>query len=251
MSQERIKFNDLADRIRKLKRDPVDDPDERNRPPTEEPPWKLEKDDMGREFAIPVKSFTETQLEHWPLICEEFDFEVPTLEDHELNRYQSQLRDQLAGGQKNAILFGPPGTGKTTVAMMALKELLAAGRAVKASRFSQFKTQMEPRYCEEHKISPDTIARNYSVPDFLLLDEIGYGDTRQTITEHERRIFFDLISVRESTGRKTWICSNINRNQLHEIYGTAAFSRLDGYDRCIVANFMGQPNHRYEKNGKD
>ena len=207
--------------------------------------FAFEKDQQGRDIAIPLMTRREIRMETWNLVCQAFDYSRPLVEKASLSEYQRKLHTSLAGGQNNAILCGPPGTGKTSVAMLALRDLHLAGYNVKATRFSQFKIQMEPRFCDENDISPETVARWYSSPDVLLLDELGYGDTRQTAGEHERRIFFDLLSVRDSTGRRTWICSNTSRIELHRIYGEAAISRLDGAGICTVGDFTNQPNRRY------
>ncbi len=207
--------------------------------------FSFEKDPRGRDIAIPLMTRRQIRVESWNAICLAFDYNTPLIEEKSLTDHQKNIRDSLAGGQKNAILYGPAGTGKTAVAMLALRDLHLAGRRVKAARFAQFKTQMEPRFCDENEVSPDTVAKWYSAPEFLLLDDLGYGDTRQTIGEHERRIFFDLLSVRDSTGRRTWICSNTSRQELHRIYGEAAISRLDGAGVCTVGDFTNQPNRRY------
>lgn len=214
---------------------------------SEEEHFRLERDSQGRDIAIPLKTAHEKRLERWRMICAAFDYEAPLLPEESLNEYQRTLKDDLSLGRKNAVLFGPPGTGKTTVAMWALRDLHMAGRSVKAARFAQFKAQMEPRFCEETGVSPTTVQHRYSGPDFLFLDELGYGDTRQTATEHERRIFFDLVSVRDSMGRMTWVCSNTPRIQLHQMYGEAAFSRLDGADMCVTADFTHYKNFRYRR----
>lgn len=241
MSPASQNFPDTIRRLRDLaqkERDPMDK--------TEHPKiFELEKDSEGRDIAIPLLTAHEIRAESWNSIALAFDYSAPLHDESRLSPYQHRLRAELSTGRNNALLFGPPSTGKTTVAMWALRDLHLVGRRVKAARFTQFKTQMEPRYLEENGVSPDTVTRWYSEPEFLLLDELGYGDTRQTIREHERRIFFDLISVRDSMDRRTWVCSNTDRAQLHELYGEAALSRLDGMGRCIVADFGGEPNLRY------
>lgn len=212
---------------------------------TETDQFSLDTDEAGRCFATLKVAPARLKL-RWELICRDFGYTIPLLDEDRLDEFQRRIRDLLATGRHNAILYGKSGSGKTTVAMWALRELHLAERTVKAVRMLDFKTQMEPRYCEENKVSPDTVGNLYREPEFLLIDELGYGEQHREITEHERRIFFDLVSVRDSTGKKTWVSSNTSRPQLHELYGEAAFSRLDATGWCVVGDFTDRPNYRYE-----
>ena len=234
--------NEIIERYRRESRDK---PQLDHTKPAER--FKLGKDRQGRDTAVPIQEQYSFYQAQWDRLCRDFEYTTVLLDERKLDECQKKIRDKLALGRSNAILYGHSGSGKTTVALWALHDLVAAGRKCKAARMLQFKTEMEPRYCDEHGVSADTVAQAYREPEYLLLDEVGYGEERQSVTEHERRIFFDLISVRDGTGKKTWICSNTGRAQLHALYGEAAFSRLDATGQCVVGDFSERPNYRYKK----
>lgn len=206
------------------------------------------KDSLRRDIAQPIGyRDRDIRAARWATLRRDFEYTIALLKPFELDPFQRNIFDALIFGQGNAVLCGTPGSGKTTIALMALRNLCMEGRAVKAARMAQFKTRMEPAYCEEHQISPDTVMEWFKEPEFLLLDEVGYGEERRLATDHERRIFFDLVSIRDSTGKLTWISSNTDFQQLQELYGEAAFSRLDAAGNCTVGDFSKRPNYRYRK----
>ena len=206
--------------------------------------WELKKDAKGREIGAPIFNGRERS---WSVKCLDFGYTLDLLAEELLTEFQKDTRDRLASGRVNALLHGPPGNGKTTVGMLALREIHMAGSSVKATRFSDFKTRMEPNYCNEREISPTTVMVKYTTPQFLLIDELGYIENRKTATEHECKVFFDLISARYSRGFKTWILANIGRDDLYNIYGEATLSRVEIIGESVTAHFQGIGNYRLSK----
>lgn len=202
------------------------------------------KDRLGRDIVTPTFNVQERK---WDKAREAFGHTIALPSMEQLTPYHRDLIDRLARGQSNALLYGRAGTGKTTVAMIALRELCMAGKAVMGRRFSVFKSQMEPRFQEENSISSETVLFGYHLPEYLLIDELGFGEYRAATTEHERRVLFDLVSPRHSQGKKTWLLSNLDRDALFDLYGEAVLSRIDAYGECVTADFAGQPNFRLEK----
>lgn len=206
--------------------------------------WIYTKDAQGREIATPRFSHRQRA---WKRARESFGYTIGLTPRADLTPYHRDLVDRLARGQSNALLYGRAGTGKTTVAMIALHELCLASKTVMARRFSTFKSQMEPRFQDENDVSAETVLYGYHAPDYLVIDELGFGEYRAATTEHERRVLFDLVSPRHSQGKKTWLLSNLDRDALFELYGEAVLSRIDAYGECVTADFPGIPNFRLEK----
>ena len=208
--------------------------------------WKFEKDDKGREIAIPREG-TKVRFAHrWDRKMELMGRTIPLRPRDDLDAYQKKIVGLLEEGERNAIFYGRAGSGKTTVALHALRALHMIGHDVAAWRFAQFKSKMEPRYCDEHQTSPEKVLEEHLAPKYLLLDDLGYGGTQDVASNHEQRIFFDLVNARDSSGRPTWIVSNATRDGLYKLYGDAAISRLEATGRSVVGDFTKRKNYRFE-----
>jgi len=207
--------------------------------------YTIEKDDKGREIAIPkIDSLTYLAMT-WVRKMECMGRTAGLRPRADLDAFQKKIIKLLEVGGKDAILFGRAGSGKTTVALHALRKIHMDGGLVLSIRFAQFKIQMEPRYCDEHEISPHTILDEHAAPDYLLVDDLGYGGTQVRPSEHEQRIFFDLINAREGSGRRTWVVTNPSRENLYQCYGDAAISRLEVRDQSVIGDFTDRKNYRF------
>lgn len=208
--------------------------------------FDIEKDDQGRDIAIPKHDSSIRRKATWDRKMLLMGREVGLRPRENLDAYQNKIMGLLEEGSKNAILYGRAGSGKTTVALHALRALHMAGHIVGVWRFAQFKTKMEPRYCEEHHTSPDLVLEEHAKPKILLLDDLGYGGTQTAASNHEQRIFFDLVNARDGSNRPTWIVTNDSRDSLYEKYGDAAISRLEAKGRTVVGDFTMRKNYRFE-----
>lgn len=207
--------------------------------------YDLELDDKGREIAIPkIDSLTYLAM-IWERKMELMGRSNPLRPRDDLDAFQNKIIKLLEVGGMDAILFGRAGSGKTTVALHALRKLHMDGGQVVAIRFAQFKTMMEPRYCDANETSPWAILEEHAAPDYLLIDDLGYGGTQVKPSEHEQRIFFDLVNAREGSGRRTWIATNSSRENLYASYGDAAISRLEVRGKSVIGDFSDRKNYRF------
>ena len=207
--------------------------------------YEIIKDDQGREIAYPKQNTAVRRALTWDRKMEKMGRSKPLRGLEKLNAYQTKIFRALIDGEKDAILFGTAGAGKTTVALHALRALHMLGISVMAWRFAQFKTKMEPGYLDENKVSPYTVLEEHTTPKILLLDDLGYGGTQIKPSEHEQRIFFDLVNAREGSGRQTWIITNMSRANLYHGYGNAAISRLEVSGNTVVGDFTKKTNYRF------
>ena len=204
--------------------------------------------DTQQEFAIPKKNFRKRQQERWDRMCSAHPGLPPLMGLGRLSEYQRKIYDELVAGFKNGILFGQAGTGKTQVALLALHNLCMGARSVLALRFTEIKRRMEVRQTEADGTTPLQVLATFTSPEYLLIDEVGYGQSeRKTVSEHERQIIFDIVSERDAFDKNTWITTNMNLTMLEDIYGDATISRLGKWDGCVKADFSQQPNYRYRR----
>ena len=210
--------------------------------------FEIIRDENGRDIAFPKKSFMKRRQDQWDRM-RRIHPGMPSMIGVALfNGFQKKTYDELCTGLKNAILFGSAGTGKTQVAMSALHSLCIGARSVVGLRFADIKRKMEPRQLDADDTTVSAVLREYSEPEFLLLDELGYGqEERKAIGEHERQVLFELISEREAFDKKIWLTTNMSLTMLEDVYGDATISRLAKWDGCVKANFSQQPNFRYQR----
>lgn len=206
------------------------------------------QDEDGRDIAIPKKNFRQRRQEQWERMSREHPGLPSMVGVTRFNDFQKKIHGELCAGFKSAILFGPAGTGKTQVALSALHNLCIAARSVVGLRFGDIKRQMEPRQLDADGTTVSAVLRQYAEPEYLLLDELGYGqEERKAVGDHERRVLFEVVSEREAFDKKTWITTNMSLTMLEDIYGDATISRLAKWDGCVKADFSQQPNFRYQR----
>lgn len=252
MNSRPINFTPELERLRELSRQRRSD----GRPGGEvtgaawsnggEAAFELHRDDQGREVAVRGAGREEIMDRAWSRMMAANGLPAALPHSSSFSEDQQTFTAALLRGGKNAVLHGPAGTGKTAVALTALRRLHMAGSIVAATRFLRLKKKFEPAWREHSGESELTLLDRCALPQYLLLDEVGYGSGERTaVTEHERRVLFDLISEREAAGRFTWITTNYPIEQLEAHYGESTTSRLMRRGGCVKAKFTEEPNYRY------
>lgn len=132
---------------------------------------------------------------------------------------------------ENVLLKGGSGLGKTTIALNLAQAALAAGFTV---RFSTLASALADLLGQESMPAFERRLRRYTVPDLLVLDELGYLPCDSRAAD----ILYNIISRRHEQ-RSTVITTNLAFKQWGTVFPGAA---------CVVAlvDRFAQHCHRVE-----
>jgi DNA replication protein DnaC len=152
---------------------------------------------------------------------EEFDFSFqPTLSD----RLLWELAElSFLKTSTNIVFLGPPGVGKTHLALSLSVKALDAGYSV---LFTTLAELAEDLAAAPHPSLMSKRLRRYLAPRLLVIDEIGYTK----LTEVQANALFELVRDRYEQG-STILTSNTNFSEWghllsNEVLATALLDRL-------------------------
>jgi len=151
------------------------------------------------------------QIAHFPTVktLDEFDFKFQPSVDQKLVRELATGR--YVASAENVLIFGPPGVGKTHLAIALGRAAVEAGHSVlfvsaTALIATLAKAETEGRFAEQLSF--------YAKPKLLIVDELGY-------LPFERRsahLFFQLVAKRYERS-STLITTNQSVTQWGAVFG--------------------------------
>jgi len=164
---------------------------------------------------------------------DEFEFSAQPSIDRELIEQLGTLRFIDEG--TNVIFLGPPGVGKTHLAVALLLKALEAGNRV---FFISMSTLIRKHSDYIRKGMPSRMLTNLIKPTVLALDEIGYTP----LDNEAATLLFDVIDIRYRKRKPIILTSNKSWGQWGEIIpdrvmATAILDRLLHYS--VTINIAG------------
>ena len=122
------------------------------------------------------------------------------------------------------ILLGSYGTGKTHLAISAIKDLLARGYVARYLTVDKLIRRVRSTWATSSKVSEDEVLKYLcETIELLVVDEIG---GRQLCTDSEQVELLKILDGRYSAGRPTIDISNSDMAGLQQILGGAVIDRL-------------------------
>lgn len=154
---------------------------------------------------------------------------------------------------KNLLLTGNAGTGKTYFSSCIANHVLSRGKSVLYQTSFQMFDSLERlkfgKYTDNETEQLNFLHHSVYNTDLLIIDDLG----TEFISAYSTTVFLDILNTRVLNGRSTILSTNLNSEELSEVYSNRLTSRLWG--NFDIIQFIGkdlrieQRKKSGEKNG--
>lgn len=150
-----------------------------------------------------------------------------------VRRYVQDIEAQLDEG-KGLWLFGPHGTGKTTLAMLVSKCALDAGRTVAIYSLPRLLAEIRTTFDDGSVSSYTELIDRLTAVDLLHIDDVGAEKTSDWVLEQ----LYAIVNARYEDEKAIILTTNlIEADELADQVGQRTVSRLE--EMCTVLPVVG------------
>ena len=177
-----------------------------------------------KEAGVPARFMTSTM--------ESFVAQSPAQQSvlQEAMRYAADFPEVLCAG-RSLVFIGPPGTGKTHLAVGILREVLAQGHSGLLTTVGDYVREIKDNcWTRERQVTESGVIARYRAPELLILDEVGVQFGSRT----EENLIFTLINKRYEDLKPTLVISNELEDGLETYLGPRTFDRLKDGGGMVV-----------------
>lgn len=143
-----------------------------------------------------------------------------------------KLKSKLGNGALITLL-GKRGSGKTQMAVEAMRHLLEPIQNSKYVSAVEFFMQIKNAYRKDSEESEMEIMENFEEASLLVIDEFG----KRSDSDWERVMLFELIDKRYGNLKDTILISNLDALGFSEFAGESIMSRLNETGGIIECNW--------------
>jgi DNA replication protein DnaC len=154
----------------------------------------------------------------------------------EVRRFIRELESNLGSG-RGLWFTGPPGTGKTTMAMIVSKAAIDADHSVAIYSCPRLLAMLRESIDRGGLLS---LIDDLGAVDLLHIDDLGAEHRTDWVLEQ----LYTIVNARYQDERSTLITSNLSRDELAEQLGERIVSRLEG--SCELLPFYGSDARRVD-----
>ena len=158
-----------------------------------------------------------------------YDADVRELMEKNLNAAKS-FAENFGGEEKNLLLIGPTGTGKTHISTSIAKVLIEKGVEVLYDSAQNIVSAFEKDKFKSGYGAYEPEGTKYLECELLILDDLG----TEFISQFTVSCLYNLLNTRMNKGLATVISTNLSPVELSEKYEDRIYSRIVGQDSRIL-----------------